>query len=305
MGDVPERPEPLFPRNPGYHEDLTRKLKDFFPMPFDGAKVVLNKMMSSRFQLGHTINIVEGSASPGMPGSGAGAAPYVFQTTFVGKASHEDLTPVSLAEIDNSGNLNAQFIRYLAPRWRCKGVIQTQKSKWLVSQTALDYKGDTYSATVAMFNPDLLAVSGGLSANLLKRITRNFVLGSDVTFHQAQGQMRSNVGVCGKYSGANWEAFGNLSNTGFQAGYYKDCSSTSTVGVEWECSSTQGESNVSFGYKIDMTEAGNFVMKGSIDSTGTINAVYEKKMFPFTLSLSGSMNHCRGINRFGFGLTIG
>ena len=101
MGDVPERPEPMFPRNPGYHEDLTRKLKDFFPMPFDGAKIVLNKMMSSRFQLGHTINIVEGSASPGMPGSGAGAAPYVFQTTFVGKASHEEMTPVSLAEIDN------------------------------------------------------------------------------------------------------------------------------------------------------------------------------------------------------------
>ena len=130
-------------------------------------------------------------------------------------------------------------------------------------------------------------------------------MGSDVTFHLAQGQTRSNVGLCGKYFGKSWEAFGNVSNTGFQTGYYKDCSSTSAVGVEWECSSTQGESNVSFGYKLDMTEAGNFVMKGSIDTSGTINAVYEKKMFPFTLTLSGSMNHYRGVNRFGFGLTIG
>ena len=110
MGEVPERPEPIFPRNPGYHEDLTRKLKDFFPMPFDGAKVVLNKMLSSRFQLGHTINIVDGSTTPNMPGSGAGVAPYVFQTTFVGRADQEELTPVSLAEIDNRFTIRIEIV---------------------------------------------------------------------------------------------------------------------------------------------------------------------------------------------------
>ena len=188
---------------------------------------------------------------------------------------------------------------------RCKAVLQTQKSKWAMSQAALDYKGNSYSASLVAINPDLLACTGVLSSSFLKRITPKVDIGSDFTMHNAQGQLKTSMGVHGKYSGVNWEIFGNVNNAGFQTGYYHECSKTTTVGVEWECSSVQGESSVALGYKIDMTESGNFCLRGSIDSNGTLSAVYDKKMHPFTLTLSGSMNHRRGLSKFGLGFTIG
>ena len=174
-----------------------------------------------------------------------------------------------------------------------------------MTQGALEYKGNTYSASLAAINPDLLACTGIMSSSFLKRITQNLILGCDFTLHNSQSQLKTSAGLCGRYSGTNWEIFGNLNNGGFQTGFYRDCGKTSAVGVEWECSAIQGESTVSLGYKIDLTETGNFCVRGSLDTSGTVSAVYEKRMHPFLLTLSGSMNHFRGLSKFGFGLTIG
>lgn len=44
-----------------------------------------------------------------------------------------------------------------------------------------------------------------------------------------------------------------------------------------------------------------------IDSNWTVGAVLEKKLapLPFTLNLSGMINHTKGQNHFGIGLIIG
>jgi len=298
----------LFPRNPGFHDDLTRKIRDLFPTPFDGAKVVLNKMMSSRFQLSHAVNICDAGSpttSPVQHAAATPSAPYLFQATSVGKAAYEEMTPVFMAEVDNSGSLNGQIIRYLNQRVRCKAVVQTQCSKWLMSQGGVDYRGNSYTASLSILNPDVVSLTGVLSGNFLKRITPSLILGSDLTLFNAQGQLRSVTGLMGRYKGANWEACASVNSTGFQTGFYRDCSSTTKVGVEWECSLAQTDSNVTFGYKIDLLESANFIVKGSIDTTGTVSAIYEKRIFPLTLSLSGSINHWRGSNRFGFGISFG
>jgi len=304
-GDRPQAPPPLFPQNPGFQEEWTRKLKDVFPVPQEGAKVSLTKYMSSRFQLGHTLNLGDSGGGGTMPGASMGPPPYSFQATCVGKAEHDDLVPVMMAEIDNSGSLNGQIMRNITNRIRCKAVLQTQKSKWAMTQSGLEFKGNSYSASLMAINPDLIACSGILATSFLKRLTKNLIVGCDFTVHNSAAQLKASSGVSGKYTGTNWEAFGIVNSGGFQTGFYRDCSKTTAVGVEWECSAIQGESTVSLGYKIDVPEPANFTFRGSIDSTGTVSAVYEKRVHPFMLSLSGSMNHLRGLSKFGFGLSFG
>lgn len=50
-----------------------------------------------------------------------------------------------------------------------------------------------------------------------------------------------------------------------------------------------------------------FSFTGMIDSNWTVGAVLEKKLapLPFTLNLSGMINHTKGQSHFGIGLIIG
>merc|ERR1712117_921850 len=101
-----------------------------------------------------------------------------------------------MAEVDNSGSLNGQIIRYLNQRVR-KAVVQTQCSKWLMSQGGVDYRGNSYTASLSILNPDVVSLTGVLSGNFLKRITPSLILGSDLTLFNTQGQLRSVTGLMG------------------------------------------------------------------------------------------------------------
>ena len=46
-----------FPNNPGTIEDLHKSCQSVFPMFFEGAKVLINKGLSSHFQVSHTITM--------------------------------------------------------------------------------------------------------------------------------------------------------------------------------------------------------------------------------------------------------
>jgi len=41
--------------NPGTVEELHKKTKEVFPVNFDGAKIMVNKGLSSHFQISHTL----------------------------------------------------------------------------------------------------------------------------------------------------------------------------------------------------------------------------------------------------------
>ncbi len=47
----------LFVNNPGSYEDLHKKTKEAFPMNFEGFKFVLNKQLSSHFQVSHSMTM--------------------------------------------------------------------------------------------------------------------------------------------------------------------------------------------------------------------------------------------------------
>lgn len=88
---------------------------DVFPTCFDGAKLMINKGLSSHFQVSHTINM-----SSIMPSG------YRFGATYVGtkQLSPTEAFPVLLGDIDPSGNLNANIIHQFGNRVRCKFAAQ-------------------------------------------------------------------------------------------------------------------------------------------------------------------------------------
>ncbi|KAL1769388.1 mitochondrial import receptor subunit TOM40-like [Sigmodon hispidus] len=106
--------------NPGTFEECHRKCKELFPVQMEGVKLTVNKGLSNRFQVTHTVAL-----------GTIGESNYHFGVTYVGtkQLSPTEAFPVLVGDMDNSGSLNAQVIHQLSPGLRSKMAIQTQQSK--------------------------------------------------------------------------------------------------------------------------------------------------------------------------------
>lgn len=88
--------------------------------------------------------------------------------------------------------------------------------------------------------------------------------------------------------------------------YYQKASKQLQIGVELEANHRMQEAVASIGYQVDLPKS-DVVFKGHVDSNWTVGAVLEKKLnpLPFTLALSGLLNHNKGHFRLGVGIIIG
>lgn len=147
--------------NPGTIEDLHKKCKDVMPTNFEGAKLMIQKGLSSHFQVSHTINL--SSTTP----SG-----YKFGATYVGtkQLSPTEAFPVVLGDIDPSGNMNANIIHQFTPNIRCKFGSQIQDNKISAAQLTTDYKGSDFTASLTLANTDLINESGVAVAHYLQSV---------------------------------------------------------------------------------------------------------------------------------------
>ena len=100
-----------YPTNPGTVEDLHKKCQNIFPMFFEGAKLLVNKALNSNFQVSHTMTMSN------MQPSG-----YRFGATYVGQKmlSQQEAFPLLLADMDPSGNLNANIMHAPTENTRLK-----------------------------------------------------------------------------------------------------------------------------------------------------------------------------------------
>lgn len=78
--------------------------------------------------------------------------------------------PVLVGDIDPSGNLNANLIHQLTSRIRGKVATQIQKSTFTAVQMTADYRGDTYTVSATVGNPDILNNSGNFCSILHYKI---------------------------------------------------------------------------------------------------------------------------------------
>ncbi|KAF2897140.1 hypothetical protein ILUMI_09029 [Ignelater luminosus] len=292
--------EPSEIENPGPLEELHQKCKNVFPTCFEGARIMLTRGLSNHFQISHTINM--SSVTP----SG-----YRFGATYVGtkQLSPTEAYPIMLGDIDPSGNLNATIIHQLRPNVQAKFGAQVQNSKFTVSQLTMNYKGSDYTASMTVANPDLINGSGVVVLHYLQAITSSLALGSELAYQRGSaipGGEIALLSVAAKYATENWQMTGTVGVSGLHLCYYQKASKQLQVGVELEANSRMQEAVASIGYQVDIPKS-DVVFKGHIDSNWSVGAVLEKKLnpLPFTLALSGLMNHPKNQFRLGVGIIIG
>lgn len=92
-----------------------------------------------------------------------------FGATYVGskQLSPTETFPVLVGDIDPTGNLNANIIHQFTERIRGKLATQVQRSKFSAVQMTADYRGDTYSLSLTLGNPDVLSNSGNSCKSIL------------------------------------------------------------------------------------------------------------------------------------------
>jgi len=287
-------------KHPGTMEDLNKACKDVYPTIFEGAKLMINKGLSNHFQISHTINL--SSLTP----SG-----YRFGATYVGtkQFSPTEAFPVLLGDVDPSGNLNANIIHQFSRRVRTKIGAQIQNNKFVVFQGSTDYKGNDYTASITVANPDVIHESGVVVLHYLQNVTERVALGSELAYQfgpNIPGGEIAALSAAARYTGRSNVVSGTLSGGGLHLCYYQKCSDQLQIGTELETSLRLQESVGSIGYQIDLPKS-NLVFRGSLDSNWTVSAVLEKRLqpLPFTFALSGALNHTKNQFRLGCGLIVG
>ncbi|XP_061097393.1 mitochondrial import receptor subunit TOM40 homolog isoform X2 [Conger conger] len=283
--------------NPGSFEECHRKCKELFPVQMEGVKLVVNKGLSNHFQVNHTVVL-----------STVGDSSYRFGATYVGskQTGPAESFPILVGDMDSSGSLNAQVIHQLASKIRSKVVLQTQQQKFVNWQCDAEFRGDDFTATVTLGNPDVLVGSGIVVAHYLQSITPALALGGELVYHRRPGDEGTVTSLVGRYTGVNYVATLTVGGAGAHASYYHKANDQLQVGVELEASTRMQETSVSFGYQLDVPKA-NLLFKGSLDSNWMVGATLEKKLLPLPLSLTlgAFLNHRKNKFLCGFGVTIG
>ncbi|KAM7347342.1 mitochondrial import receptor subunit TOM40 homolog 1-like [Cochliomyia hominivorax] len=286
--------------NPGTVEELHKKCKDIQAMTFEGAKVMLNKGLSNHFQVSHTLNLC--STQP----SG-----YRFGATYVGtkQFSPSEAFPVLLGDIDPSGNLNANVIHQFTPRIRCKFASQIQESKITAAQLTTDYRGDDFTASLTVGNPNIFNNSGVFVGHYLQSVTKSIALGAELAYQYGPNVPGGQIAVLsavGRYTSGDSIWSGTLGPSGIHLCYYQKASEQLQIGVEVETSLRMQESVATLGYQVDLPKA-DVVFRGSFDSNWNVCGVLEKRLqpLPFSFALSGRLNHTKNQFRLGCGLIIG
>lgn len=287
---------------PGSFEDLHRKCKDIFPVVFEGGKLVVNKALSSHFQISHTMTM--SSLQP----SG-----YKFGCTYVGtkQYSPSEAFPVMMGEVEPSGNLNANIIHQFTKNLRCKFISQIQNRRWVATQISAEYRGKDFSGTVTLGNPDFINESGVTVLQYLQNVSRSLALGAELVYQYGPtvpGRQIAIYTLAGRWTAENWQCSGSLTP---MAGavhlcYYQKAGESMQWGVEMEGSLRTQECTATVGYQIDLPKS-NLTFRGQLDSNWCVGAVMEKKLppLPFTFALSAFANHTKAAYRFGVGLVVG
>lgn len=229
-----------------------------------------------------------------------------------------------MGEMDTTGALSSQIVHLWRKGLRSKFIIQVKPSSMLqfnISlfqfpqslkgqfqgfQCDLEYRGPTYTAAVALANPDFLAASGMFIANYQQSLSPNLMLGTELMYQRSGADQGSLLSFIGRYSTDTFIASASVNRVGLHMSYYHKGTPNSQVSVEFQSSSVNQESSVTAGYHLEYPK-GNVTFRGSVDTNWQVLSTIEKKLLPLpcSLVLSGLINHQKQKCLFGIGLTVG
>uniref|UniRef100_A0A3B5ADL8 Mitochondrial import receptor subunit TOM40 homolog n=1 Tax=Stegastes partitus TaxID=144197 RepID=A0A3B5ADL8_9TELE len=253
-GQQQEAENPL--PNPGTFDECHRKCKEVFPMQMEGVRLVVNKGLSNHFQVNHNVLL-----------STTGDSSYRFGATYVGskQTGPAEFFPVMVGDMDNSGSLNAQIIHQISSRIRSKVAFQTQQHKFVNWQGDAEFRGEDFTATVTLGNPDVLVSSG---SNYIATLTLGSAGAHASYYHKANDQLQ--VGV-------EFEASGRMQDTSVSFGYQLDVP----------------KANLQFKGSVDS----NWIVGATLEK--------KLLPLPLSLVLCSFLNHRKNKFQCGFGVTIG
>ncbi|CAJ0932339.1 unnamed protein product, partial [Mesorhabditis belari] len=302
MAETPQSsPPPSQPSsNPGSYDELHRKARDIFPTCFEGAKVIVQKGLSSHFQVSHTLSL-----SPMNTG-------YKFGATYVGhkQLGPQEAFPIFLGDTDVAGNTTGTFLHTFGEKWRVRLQGQVQQAKLAGAQGTIERRGTFSTFGLTLANTDLVNESGIVVAQLLRRFTKRVDLGAELVYQygrQVPGGQITVPSYSARYSADFWTAAATFGMSGLHLSYHHRQTENIQFGVEFESNLNVQEAMTTFGYQVEMPEEG-VTMRASVDTNWTVCGVFEKRLsqqLPFTLAISGMLNHAKSAGKFGIGLIIG
>uniref|UniRef100_A0A914XSH0 Mitochondrial import receptor subunit TOM40 homolog n=1 Tax=Panagrolaimus superbus TaxID=310955 RepID=A0A914XSH0_9BILA len=290
--------QPPVNQNPGAYEELHRKCRDVFPMCFEGAKLMVQKGLSSQFQITHTLSI--STANTG----------YRFGATYIGTQDYPggETFPVLLADTDGSGNTSATILHQFAEKYRVKLQGQVQQGKLAAAQGTFERRGRLSTYGIMLGNTDLINQSGIVVGHLLRRITERLDLGAELVYqYDKRSGQHSALSYAARYTAPNWTLSSTLGTAGVQVLYHHKQHDGLQFGIEFDANLRQAECVTTFAYQAELPESA-VTVRASCDTNWTVGAVFEKRLsptLPFTLAISGLLNHLKGQGKFGVGLIIG
>ncbi|THD27756.1 Mitochondrial import receptor subunit TOM40 [Fasciola hepatica] len=301
--DLPEPEKPTqTPEGPGSIENIHNKAHDIFPIPFDGAKLVINKGLSPNFQVNHSLSLNSDDQGG-----------YRFGVTYVGhdKVSDVESYPVLMGELQPNGNIQAQIIHRLSPMLHLRYIAQAQRNRMAGQQFATEWKGTKWQTALTMINPDITRgqVMGAL--DIMRQVSKRVSLGT-MFFYQRSPQLPARQdgvwSLGGKYVADNWQVAATVRpwQLGLHTSVHLQVNESLQLAAEWESSFQQQSNTTTLGYKYEIPKA-NVTFKAQIDSNWNIASSLEKKLtpFPFTFTLCALGNQAKAKYAFGIGLMVG
>ena len=284
----------------GNYDELHRKARDIFPTCFEGAKLQVNKGLSSHFQVSHTLSIAQMNTG------------YRFGATYVGQkqVGPNEAYPILLGDTDASGNTSATLVHQFLDLYRLRLQGQIQKGKINGAQGTLERRSRLHTWGVTLANVDLLSESGIVVGSFLRRLTNKLDVGAELVYQygkQIPGAQMSALSYAVRYTSPLWTAAATFGSSGAHLSYFHRQHDTLAFGVDFECNSNVGEAVTTIAYQADIPEEG-VTMRASVDTNWNVAGVFEKKLgqqLPFTLAISGLFNHVKSSGKFGVGLIIG
>lgn len=309
-------PKNYKPGNPGTFEDLHKKFDNLEVKNFEGARLVVKKILSKHFDATHTLLLNPKAETLYKTLNHKKEVDrehgYKFGVSYTGlkKVNSEERYPVISGDIKPNGDLNASFVHTIGCRLRVKLSTQIKQNKYEKLKTSMEYRSDDFTFTATLIDPSILKQEGLLLLQYLQSITTRIALGVEIASKMTSNSLEGNqANLAGAFRYSS--GFRTLTTTVGQAGlrvcYHHRQSHDLQMGVELQFNFVTKENKAKILYQLN-PPAVDWNFRGFFDSKGVIGGVFEKKLYPLpeaSLLLSALMDHNKQDVSVGFGLNIG
>eukprot|EP00045_Choanoeca_perplexa_P018593 m.293171 g.293171 ORF g.293171 m.293171 type:complete len:305 (-) comp18820_c0_seq1:37-951(-) len=295
-GPPAEAPAPPSRPEPGMYDLLHNETRGIMAanFAFEGGRFSFSKPVGQHMQLQHQIQL--------------GKEPsYHFSPTYVGtlrQVSPQETFPIVMADIDHKGSLMTQIIHEFSKSFRLRTQLQTEGSDFKGVQVEADYTGGDFTSSLKAVNVDFLAGTGIWIGSYLQKVTSSLAMGAECMYQYGPGGEQAVPSFAGRYRGSNFTATSTLSPAGMlEASYHHQYTETIQFGTNMDINLQQGSCNANVGFQTNFKTS---VVRGQVSSQGVVSSYYEKQLAPaVNFILSMMVDHAKGENTFGVGLSIG